>query len=443
MPDLRYQPLGVKLRGRRFRTGRAASRGLGSVVDEPGPRSGAVGAIDEIAGFGREPVKRIPFTKGEMIMKPLYLRDPARPYPRGWFCVGWSSDVKPGQAVSREFMGREVIVFRGKNSVVSVVDSHCPHLGAHFLNSGGSVVGDTIRCGFHGFRFSGDGKCVATGYDSPPPKELCVLSYKVTETHQAIFVWFDPDGGGPLWELPAESDADEWSPIVPRDFRIPVHLVDQVENTVDRGHFQHVHLGQEVEFTKKPTFGDNEFSFAVEAKQPKRVTKLFKLEAEQFVALLVAEVRGLGWIRNSITFDVLGCVFRVMVFPTPRSSAFDLDFRIGFSVKDNPNGRNDARGIGALSAKLPRSWRHWLLNQMFRHASQREVDADTRVLASRRYIAQPLLAKGDGPIILYRQWADKFYAPREVVDSRILQLGARRSGETLSASTASMPGTSK
>jgi hypothetical protein len=179
----------------------------------------------------------------------------------------------------------------------------------------------------------------------------------------------------------------------------------------------------------------------VEAKQPGRVARLFKLEAEQFVAVLVAEVRGLGWIRNAITFDALGCVFRVMVFPTPRSSALDLDFRIGFSVKDNPGGRDVARGIGALSAKLPRSWRHWLLSQLFRYASQREVEVDTRVLASRRYIAQPLLAKGDGPINLYRQWADKFYAPRDVVDSKLVRLGARRSSETLSGSTASMPDT--
>jgi cholesterol 7-desaturase len=372
-------------------------------------------------------------------MKPQYLRDPARPYPRGWFCVGWSSDVKSGQAVSRELMGREVIIFRGKNGVVSVVDSHCPHLGAHFLNSGGGVVGDTLRCGFHGFRFSGDGKCVATGYDSPPPRELCVPSYKVTEIHQAILVWFDPDGGGPLWELPAESDANEWSPMVTRDFRIPVHLVDQVENTVDRGHFQHVHLGQKVEFTKKPTFGDNEFSFAIDAEQPQRVTKLFKLESKQFVARLAAEVRGLGLIKNSITFDVLGAVFRVMVFPTPRCSAFDLDVRIGFSVKDDPDGRNDARGIGALSAKLPKRWRHWALNQLFRYASQREVDVDTRALASRRYIARPLLAKGDGPILQYRQWADKFYAPRDVVDSKTLQLRARPSTETASSSIASTP----
>lgn len=370
-----------------------------------------------------------------MPSKPSYLRDPARPYPRGWFCVGWSSDVKPGQAVSREFMGREVIVFRGDNGVVSVVDSHCPHLGAHFLDSGGSVVGDTLRCGFHGFRFSGDGQCVATGYDSRPPRELCVPSYKVCETHRAVFVWFDPDGGRPLWELPAEADADEWSPIVPRDFRIPVHLVDQVENAVDRGHFQHLHLGQQVEFTKNPLFDDYGFSFAVDAKQPKRVTQVFKLDTEQFVASLVAEVHGLGWITNWITLDVLGCVFRVLVFPTPRSSAFDLDFRLGFSVKDNPKGGNTARGIGALSAMLPKSWRHWLLNQMFRYASQREVEVDTRALASRRFIAQPRLARGDGPIVLYRQWANNFYAPR-VVDSGLLQLAPHRSSETRPASMA-------
>src|SRR5689334_23634300 len=36
---------------------------------------------------------------------------------------------------------------------------YCPHLGAH-LGIGGTVVGDSIKCPFHAWRFGGDGACV-------------------------------------------------------------------------------------------------------------------------------------------------------------------------------------------------------------------------------------------------------------------------------------------
>ena len=40
----------------------------------------------------------------------------------------------------------------------------------------------------------------------------------------------------------------------------------------------------------------------------------------------------------------------------------------------------------------------------------REVGQDLDVWSYKRYIEKPILAKGDGPIGIYRRWAAQFYS---------------------------------
>src|SRR5579872_7396067 len=82
-------------------------------------------------------------------------------YPHGWFVVGYSNDVKPGQLLKRRLFGRELVLFRTLAGKAVLCDAHCPHLGAH-LAYGGKIEGECIRCPFHGLCFDTEGKCVST-----------------------------------------------------------------------------------------------------------------------------------------------------------------------------------------------------------------------------------------------------------------------------------------
>src|SRR5215213_11338727 len=37
------------------------------------------------------------------------------PYPSGWYCLGLTTDVRPGQVIKRQFMGREVVLYRTRS----------------------------------------------------------------------------------------------------------------------------------------------------------------------------------------------------------------------------------------------------------------------------------------------------------------------------------------
>ena len=121
--------------------------------------------------------------------------------PSGWYVMATSEEVRPGQIVRRSYFEQEIAIYRGQSGALSVVDAHCPHMGAH-LGKLGKVEGDVLRCGFHGFRYGLDGRCVATEYGSPPPEEARLTRWEHREFYGLILVWFHPLGHAPDWEVP-------------------------------------------------------------------------------------------------------------------------------------------------------------------------------------------------------------------------------------------------
>ena len=96
-------------------------------------------------------------------------------YPNGWFRLLNSDELKPGDVKHVEVAGKQLAVYRGRNSKeVYVLDAYCPHLGAN-LAVGGQVKGDCIECPFHQWQFKGECRiccfcafvCCRAGLSSP------------------------------------------------------------------------------------------------------------------------------------------------------------------------------------------------------------------------------------------------------------------------------------
>jgi nitrite reductase/ring-hydroxylating ferredoxin subunit len=165
------------------------------------------------------------------------------PYPNGWFAVAWSRDLRVGDVRPLEYFGEELVLFRTRSGEARILDPFCPHLGAHFAY-GGRVMGETIRCPFHGWQFDGQsGACAKIPYCERIPAKARVRAWDVLERNGMVFVWYHAEGKLPEWEMPTLSeigDAD-WSE--PRTFEIVLeaHVQDTHENNNDPVHFQYVH----------------------------------------------------------------------------------------------------------------------------------------------------------------------------------------------------------
>lgn len=164
-------------------------------------------------------------------------------FPMGWYSVDRSHELAIGEVKPVNAFDRELVLYRTRSGAVALQDAFCPHLGAH-LGHEGRVVGESIRCPFHGWQFhSTDGKCNEIPYCDEIPERAQIRTWHVEEKNGEIYVWFHPENTSPQWELPDLPELGDPAWTAPRytEHRVPAHVQDICENSCDPVHFQFVH----------------------------------------------------------------------------------------------------------------------------------------------------------------------------------------------------------
>ena len=108
-------------------------------------------------------------------------RYPFPAYPRGWFFIAHSDELKPGDVQPLKYFGKDLVLFRTESGKAVLSDAFCPHLGAH-LGHEGRVIGESVRCPFHGWQFNADdGKCSSIPYCEDIPERARVRTWHTEE----------------------------------------------------------------------------------------------------------------------------------------------------------------------------------------------------------------------------------------------------------------------
>ncbi|WP_170328414.1 Rieske 2Fe-2S domain-containing protein [Ruegeria arenilitoris] len=152
-----------------------------------------------------------------------------------WHAVARSRDLRR-KPIRVRFGGKPVALFRNGTGV-SALHDQCPHRLVPL--SDGRVVGDTIECPYHGWRFSGDGTCV----DMPGTVEALprcrVPRYRVLEAEGGIFLSSGQPPAPPV--IHPLQGQDIVSQVVKSTTRST--LVDVAENILDATHTHYTHKG--------------------------------------------------------------------------------------------------------------------------------------------------------------------------------------------------------
>lgn len=168
-------------------------------------------------------------------------------FPMGWYSVARSRELQVGEVTSVQAFDRELALYRTRSGVPVLQDAFCPHLGAN-LGVEGRVVGESIRCPFHGWRFGTDGQCKEIPYCDEIPERARIRMWPCEEKNDEIYIWYHPENTAPQWELPDLPELGDPNWTAPRyaEFLIPAHVQDIAENSCDPVHFQYVHGQSEV-----------------------------------------------------------------------------------------------------------------------------------------------------------------------------------------------------
>jgi phenylpropionate dioxygenase-like ring-hydroxylating dioxygenase large terminal subunit len=307
------------------------------------------------------------------------------PIPFGWFCVGLSEELKPGEIKNVRMFGGEWVMFRGEDGSVGMTDPYCPHLGAH-LGHGGEVVGNNIRCPFHHWEYDSQGWCKKIPYAKVMPgvtrRKPVLRALPIEEKYGAIFAWYHPQGAEPSYPLMSIPEFEEpgYVPITRGVWEIGTMMQEIGENSVDAPHLLYLH--------KSPQIPPSEYS-----------VDGYKFRGNIGNGYITNESWGPG--TGALRFTENGVTVTIFALSTPVER--DLTrMRWLFTYRDYPEGSPER----AIAEKLKtRS-----VGQVEGEEAAGFESVDIVIWHNKKYRPQPLLCDGDGPIFLWRNWFKQFYA---------------------------------
>jgi phenylpropionate dioxygenase-like ring-hydroxylating dioxygenase large terminal subunit len=320
------------------------------------------------------------------------------PFSIGWYVISTLTELKGNTILSKTFAGEEIVIFKTNSGKIGIVDAFCKHMGAH-LGKGGKVVEECLVCPFHGFQFNSDGKCVNSGYDTEVDSKMNSKKWYVKVKGELIFCYYHPDNKPPQWE-----------PEVPKfknntDFKwhtwtMKSNVIDIFENTVDLGHFKYVHKYDKT-YADQPlelnlhnlntTYGIHRKGKFAGAKE---VDAKFSLHLQG---------PGLAVIKANVSPMDLESYHLILPRPIDKDT---IELRIGASMRKIQS----AKKLHPLATLLPRPYLNKLVFKILFKEFVKDVGMDQEIWENKTYVHPPLLAKGDGPVMQYRKWAQQFDA---------------------------------
>lgn len=168
-------------------------------------------------------------------------------YINFWYPICKSTDLDNGSPVSAQVLGTRVVAFRDSNSAPHVLSNTCVHRGGSL--SKGYVKSDCVVCPYHGWRYSGDGKCQlipSFADDSKIPPRAKLDSYPVEEKYGIVFAFLGDlpkVERPPLYEI-ENYDSDGWRASKPVIIELNAYYERSMENGLDPMHNEFVHPAQ-------------------------------------------------------------------------------------------------------------------------------------------------------------------------------------------------------
>jgi phenylpropionate dioxygenase-like ring-hydroxylating dioxygenase large terminal subunit len=104
-----------------------------------------------------------------------------------WYVAGWGHELTPGARTARTIMDQPLVLFRTEAGAVAALEDRCCHRAMPL--SEGMVVGDNIRCTYHGLEFAADGACVRIPAQDKIPATARVRRYPLVEKDALLWIW--------------------------------------------------------------------------------------------------------------------------------------------------------------------------------------------------------------------------------------------------------------
>ncbi len=156
-----------------------------------------------------------------------------------WYVAAWANELKAGELLARTICGDQIVFWRDQGGKVCAVEDRCCH--RLFPLSKGSIAGDFIKCGYHGFEYDCTGKCVLIPSQREIPQNARVRHYAVVERHSAVFIWMGDAATADMAKIPELPTSDPQFGWKGARYYVRGNYELIIENLLDLTHLTFVH----------------------------------------------------------------------------------------------------------------------------------------------------------------------------------------------------------
>ncbi len=157
-----------------------------------------------------------------------------------WYVAAWDREIGR-EPLARTLLDQPVVLYRTAEGTPVALEDRCCH--RHLPLSLGTVIGDQLRCGYHGLRFDATGVCVRVPGQSTVPPGAAVRAYPVVERWGWVWIWMgeaeraDPSSIPDFWYM----DHPDWTCARPDVMPIACNYRLIGDNVLDVTHLAYVH----------------------------------------------------------------------------------------------------------------------------------------------------------------------------------------------------------
>lgn len=160
-----------------------------------------------------------------------------------WYVAAWDHEIPTDRPFARTLLGEPVVLFRNAAGMVQALLDRCPHRFAPL--SLGHVVGDVLRCPYHGLAFHGAGHCHHNPHgDGRIPRGAVVRSFPVVERHSVVWIWMGDPAQATPDTIPDFRSMDPDTRWVGKDYLLAkADYQLETDNILDLSHIEFLHPG--------------------------------------------------------------------------------------------------------------------------------------------------------------------------------------------------------
>jgi len=156
-----------------------------------------------------------------------------------WYVAAWGEEITR-TPLRRVLLDEPVVFYRQADGAPVALADRCVHRA--YPLSRGTLDGDQIVCGYHGFKFAPGGACTWVPGQASVPKSARVRAYTLVESGPFVWIWMgDPANADPATIPDHRTTLDPAWPLI-KDMRtLKARYALLIDNLMDLSHETFIH----------------------------------------------------------------------------------------------------------------------------------------------------------------------------------------------------------